>query len=284
MHECKMANSLKDQERKHYFVDEAGDANLFSSKGQVIIGNPGCSRFFILGVLDVQEPDNLHRELQTLRKDLLADPYFKDVPSMQPEARKSAVSFHAKDDVPEVRREVFRVLKDRPMSFMAVVKEKVKVLEYVRGRNQQDPNYRYHPNELYDLLVRRLFKTLQHKADVIDVYFSKRGKADRTKALQNALKAGRMRFEEQYGTSYQSRVHIHPSESNKLGCLQAADYFLWSLQRLYERLEDRYVRYLWQSFGVVIDIDDTREKEYGAYYSQERPLTIEDIKNRKPGI
>jgi hypothetical protein len=40
----------------------------------------------------------------------LADPYFKGVPSMQADAKKTALFFHAKDDLPEVRREVFRVL------------------------------------------------------------------------------------------------------------------------------------------------------------------------------
>ena len=55
--------------------------------------------------------------------------------------------------------------------------------------------------------------------------------------------------------------------------LQAADYFLWALQRLYERHEDRYVEYLWPRFRLVMDIDDTRETPYGVYYTEKRPLT-----------
>ena len=43
----------------HYFVDEAGDPVLFNAKGRVIAGTEGCSRFFILGNLDVAEPDRL---------------------------------------------------------------------------------------------------------------------------------------------------------------------------------------------------------------------------------
>jgi len=38
---------------RHYFVDEAGDAVLFNKKGLVIVGTHGCSRYFILGLLDV---------------------------------------------------------------------------------------------------------------------------------------------------------------------------------------------------------------------------------------
>ena len=95
---------------RKYFVDEAGDATLFSEKGKVIIGSPGCSRYFILGVLDVPDPEALNTDLEALRAQLLVDPYFKKVPSMQPVEKKTLLAFHAKDDVPEVRREVFNLL------------------------------------------------------------------------------------------------------------------------------------------------------------------------------
>ena len=88
-------------------MDEAGDANLFNKKGRLRLGAEGCSRYFILGILDVPDPDRLSQELNSIRAQLLADPYFKKVPSMQSEAHKTAQAFHAKDDVPEVRREVF---------------------------------------------------------------------------------------------------------------------------------------------------------------------------------
>ncbi|MBI2506445.1 MAG: hypothetical protein HYW07_24785 [Candidatus Latescibacteria bacterium] len=46
-----------------YFVDEAGDGTLFEGKGWVIVGQPGCSRYFILWVLDVPRPDDLGHAL-----------------------------------------------------------------------------------------------------------------------------------------------------------------------------------------------------------------------------
>ena len=61
-------------------------------------------------------------ELAALRAQLLSDPYFKGVPSMLPEAKKTALFFHAKDDLPEVRREVFKVLERHDFSFYAVVR------------------------------------------------------------------------------------------------------------------------------------------------------------------
>lgn len=268
----------------HYFVDEAGDGTLFSAKGQIIIGTEGCSRYFILGVLEVSNPEGLNRDIESLRKKLLADPYFKKVPSIQPEAKKTAVVFHATDDIPEVRREVFNLLLHHDLNFLAAVKDKRKVLEYVRQRNQIDAAYRYHPNELYDYMVRRLFKNLIHKADEYNITFSKRGKSDRTAALRKALEAAQARFVAQWGVNSQSLVNVIPCNSIGTPCLQAADYFLWALQRFYERREDRYIEYMWPEFRLVHDIDDTRQDQYGAYYTKKKPLILAALEKDLPGI
>jgi hypothetical protein len=66
-----------------YFVDEASDRTLFNRKGRLIVGDEGCSRFFMLGKLEIEEPAVLSAQLATLRHELVADPYFKAVPSMQ---------------------------------------------------------------------------------------------------------------------------------------------------------------------------------------------------------
>ena len=133
----------------HYFVDESGDGVLFNSKGRVLAGQPdGAMGTFMLGLLEVHDPQALSAELAQLRADLMADPYFKGVPSFQPERGKTAVAFHAKDDLPEVRREVFKLLLRHPIKFYAVVRNMQAVLAYVRERNARSGTYRYHPNEL----------------------------------------------------------------------------------------------------------------------------------------
>jgi hypothetical protein len=143
---------------RRYFVDEAGDPTLFDRRGNVVVGEQGCSRFFMLGLLHATDPGALARDLAQLRSQLLADPYFHKVPSMQPEAHKTALFFHAKDDVAEVRREVFAVLRRHPLRFFAEVREKRRIVTYVLQRNAASPEYRYHANELYDTMVSRLFK------------------------------------------------------------------------------------------------------------------------------
>ena len=269
---------------RYYFVDEAGDTTIFGQHGKVLIGEPGCSRYFILGVLDVPDPAVLHNELEALRQSLLADPYFKKVPSMQPEAQKTALMFHAKDDVPEVRREVFTLLQKHEFRFLAVVRDKRKVLEYVHRRNTLDLTYRYTPNDLYDYMVRVLFKNLLHKDERYEIYFSKRWKQDRTQALRAALKTAQERFAQQWGIATSPDIVVIPKSSQESGGFQAADYFLWSLQRFYERREDRYLDLLWNSFRLVHDLDDTRTTRYGVYYTQKKPLTLAALENDLPGI
>jgi hypothetical protein len=61
---------------RHYFVDEAGDGTLFDARGQVIVGREGCSHYFILGVLDVADPERLSRDLH----DLLTTAALNDLP------------------------------------------------------------------------------------------------------------------------------------------------------------------------------------------------------------
>ena len=188
-------------------------------------------------------------------------------------AGKTALRFHATDDVPEVRKQVFECLAGENIGFRAVVRDKRSVLEYVRGRNALDPTYRYSPNELYDSLVRRLFRNHLHKHDQYQVMSARRGASDRARALRVALEMARARFAERYGVVGKAAISIQSAAPESSAGLQAVDYFLWALQRLYEMGEDRYITYLWSCVRLVHDIDDTRIAPYGIYYSKRKPLT-----------
>jgi hypothetical protein len=258
---------------RSYFVDEGGDSTLFDRKGKVLVGTPGCSRFFILGLLDDPAPLSLTVLLPKLHQRLLADPYFKNVPSMQYDRQKTALCFHAKDDLPEVRREVFSLLRNTPdLRFFAVVTDKLRVLEYVHQRNELESSYRYHANEMYDFLVRRLFKDRLHKDAGYQINFARRGNSDRTAALQSALQAARQHFTARWGITSQAPIQVLAGDPRWSAGLQAVDYFVWALQRLYETGEERYLEYLWPSVRLVHDIDDTRKAAYGVYYTQKNPL------------
>ncbi len=261
-------------------MDEAGDGVLFSAKGQVLIGKAGCSQFFVLGAISLADEVAVTRELSELRKRLLNDLYFKDVPSMQLKAGKTAVAFHAKDDLAEIRRDVFNVLVRHPAKFCAVVREKAKVLEYVRQRNEQDPTYRYRQNELYDSLVRRLFKNLLHKDEGYRIFFAKRGGSDRTAALQTALLQARERFTQEKRIVADAPIQVQAATPEICAALQVVDYYLWALQRLFEKGDDRFVCFLSASFSLVHDVDDTRTNQYGEYYDKRRPLSKVALEGR----
>ncbi|MDD2710990.1 MAG: hypothetical protein PHV34_23685 [Verrucomicrobiae bacterium] len=195
-----------------------------------------------------------------LRRQLLSDPYFKNVPSMKVEEGKTALFFHAKDDLPEVRREMFKLLGSHRLHFSAVVRDKQSVLAYVRSRNENSSEYRYRADELYDYMLRRLFKQRLHLHAAYHVVFARRGKSDRTKALRHALETSRERFADDQGIDNNASLEILPSSPVREAGLQAVDYFLWALQRVFERHEDRFIQLLWPQCSLIVDMDDTREK------------------------
>ena len=262
---------------RHYYVDEAGDPNLFKRRGKVIVGKDGCSSYFILGLADVEEPVRVSQELTALRNRLLADPYFKGVPSFDPARKKTAIAFHAKDDVAEVRREVFQFLLRQPIRFYAVVRNKQVIVDKISEHVKDKPTYRYHPNQPYDKCVSQLFRERLHKDDGYTIHFAKRGSSDRTEALQNALNAARRNFHSKFGIEATAPIEINAGEPKTTVNLQVADYYLWALQRLYERREDRFLKLLWEQVGLIRDVDDTREKGYGVYYTKEKELTAESL-------
>ena len=260
---------------RYDFVDEAGDATLFAGRGKLNVGTEGCSNYFMLGKLDIDEPERLANELTELRAELLADPYFRGVPSLQPERRRTAIAFHAKDDPAEVRHQVFKLLLRHQVRFFAVVRDKRVIADKVLEHNQRQPKYRYHPNQLYDRCVSQLFKERLHQEAGYTIHFARRGASDRTEALEKALEAARNEFRQRWGIVGTAPIEIIPSNSRDVAGLQAVDYFLWALQRFYERGEDRFVRLIWPQTKLVLDVDDTRTAPYGVYYTQSNPLTLE---------
>lgn len=270
-----MSDTSQQPAIRYYFVDEAGDPMLFNRKKLLAVGNAGCSTYFILGKVDVEQPTTVATGLESLRQQLLADPYFSGVPSMQPEQKKTALGFHAKDDLPEVRREVFKWLASQPIRFYAVVRDKRVIAEKVLEHNRKKPTYLYHPNQLYDRCISQLFRERLHKHDGYKIYFARRGSSDRTEALRKALEAARTSFHRKWGIAGTAPIEIIAANCNDVVCLQVADYCLWALQRFYERGEDRFMNLLATKVGLIHDVDDTRASPAGAYYTQRNPLTLD---------
>jgi hypothetical protein len=269
----------------HYFVDEAGDPTLFNRKGRLIVGDEGCSRYFLLGKLEIEGPEVLSAQLTALRQDLVADPYFKGVPSMQPGHRKTALAFHAKDDIPEVRREVYRLLQNAKVRFYAVVRDKTNLVTYVQQQNARDAGYHYRENEQYDILVRELFGKLHHMADEVRICFAKRGNKSRNAAFREALEQAATAFAQSFGFAHPATNDVLSSAPPHCPGLQAVDYYLWALQRFYERGEERFLDLIWPQVGEIHDLDRLENGRRGVFYTKHKPLDLAAFEGTKgPGI
>ena len=297
--EADRAGAASPIDELHLFVDEAGDPNLFDASGTVIVETNGCSRFFIMGKLEVENPDLLAARLTDLRTELLADPYFAGVPSFQLGRKKTAVQFHAKDDVPEVRYLVFELVRSmgRDLRFHAVVCDKHQLARGEAAKREKDTTYRYRPDDLYDGLVRTLFRKFHGHADAYNLSVAKRGLKTRNQALTAALQHAERDFESRFGFRRGGNWTIAIADPRTTVCLQAVDYFLWAVQRFYEQRrdgrsedvrprEDRYLNLLWPQIAEIHDLD--YGPDIGTYFGPQRPLTIEvrfpdkPPKKRKP--
>lgn len=291
----------------HHFVDEAGDPTLFNAKGDIIVESLGCSRFFMIGVLEVDEPDILAKALTDLRTHLLADPFFAGVDSFRPERKKTAVAFHAKDDVDAVRREVFQLLREQgpKIRFHVVAADKAVIANGEQAKRSVDSKYRYRPDSLYDELTGELFSGMHRFADEHRLCVAQRGNKQRNEAIRAALAKADSTFESRFGFRRKGQWTIEVSDPIRRVCLQAADYFLWAVQRFFEIRfdqatkslvldkttgapvrEDRFLNLVWPQITEIHDLHFGTD--HGSRWSHARPLTIAErfppSKIKKPRI
>lgn len=276
------------------YVDEAGTPDIFDSKGRTNIGNNGCSCFFILGMLEVHEPEELVTALTDLREELISDPYFATTESFKPERKKTALQFHAKDDLPEVRVKVFDLLRTfgSTLRFRAVVCDKAIIRQREETLRAESATYRYKPDNLYDELARGLFAKFTRMADQYLLYVAKRGAKDRNAALLSALEQAESDFYDRFGFSRGGKDVWQETVTNpeRTVCLQAADYFLWALQRFYEPREhpstgeiiheDRYLNAMWPQVSQIHDMNYGPVQ--GTFFTQTNRLTVSARFGPKP--
>lgn len=264
-----------------FYVDEAGDGVLFGPKGRNRLNDADAPKFFMLGMVRCASDAEAAAALENLRKELLGHPLYASIYSLQSAEQKTARAFHGKDDHSDIRAKVFELLLTLDFKFYAVVKDMRAVLRYVEGRNRMHADYRYHPNELYDLTVRMLFKQRIHTEDHYLITFARRGKSDRTGALMEQLERTRASFLAEHDLNHQPELEILPAYPWEQPCLQIADYCLWALQRCYERHEARFLNALWPKVSLIHDVDNPHGKKYGTYMTRESsPPDPEKIKSR----
>lgn len=196
---------------------------------------------------------------------------------MQREQRKTALVFHAKDDLPEVRREVFALLPSLRAKVQVVVRRKVALADQAQAAFQLTGN-KIDANHVYDDLVKRLFRNLLHKADENQITFARRGKSPRQAALESAIAGAKRNFQRRWRIASDRPTRVFSAVPSQSAGLQVVDYFLWALQRMYERGEDRFFNLLTPHYRLIMDLDDKRRRPYGEWYSDSNPLELKKMK------
>lgn len=257
---------MKDPQPGHnyFFVDESGDPTFYDRQGNLIVGNAGCSSILILGFIETQSPQLLRRSILALQHKIVTDPYFQEFPSLA----KTAVAFHAKDDVPEVRYQVFKCLAALEFRAQFIVARKIERV----FRN----SFSAREDEFYDHLITKLFENILHRYTHNTIYFAKRGSRDRQSPLFRAIQRGQVRFERRWKHTMATTFDIQAQTPGGEPCLSIVDYMNWAVYRAFTRGEMRYYRTVEEKVSLLVDLYDT-DRYPKNWYNRRNPFDVTKI-------
>ncbi len=247
-----------------YFVDESGDPTFYDAHGNLIVGQEGCSPILILGFVETSNPRALRPALAELHVQLAADEYLKGIDSMA----KTNVAFHAKDDAPEVRQAVFKLLHELDFKAQFIVARKIERVFRT--------SFHAREGEFYDYLVSRLFQNALHRYSHNHIYFSRRGTRVRQAPLEQAIYQGIARFEGKWNKKVSTEITIAPQTAVGEPCLQIVDYMNWAVQRAFVRGEMRYYRFVEEKVSLLVDLYDVAKYPRN-WYNRDNPFDISKI-------
>jgi hypothetical protein len=235
----------------HRFMDEAGDTTFYG-KGKIpIVGNEGVSNCFILGMLKIKEPlDNVRNQIIELQNQIASDPYFNVVPSVIKKVNSTGYFLHAKDDIPEERKLGFDLIKKIDCSFEAVVGRKIYSL-YQNKHNGKEV-------EFYADLLSHLLKNKLNAYETLVLNISHLGQCTSHLNLSKGLnKAIDKSYSKNTLKNNDCKVVFNVQYPTNEPILNLADYFCWSIQRIFEKGETRYYDYIRDQISLVVDLYDT---------------------------
>jgi hypothetical protein len=247
-----------------FFVDESGDPTFYDQRGNLIVGQQGCSPILLLGFIETPDPQPIRKALLALHQAIVLDPYFQGVPSLE----KTRIAFHAKDDLPEIRFQVYKLLATLDFKAQFIVARKIERV----FRNNFDAK----ETKFYDHLVSQLFKRSLHRYQDNFIYFAKRGSRERQEPLENAIHRGIHEFEQTWNTQVNTRLHIQSQTPVGEPCLSVIDYMNWAVYRALTRREMRFYRVVEQKVSFLLDLYDY-DKYPNNWYSRKNPFDIEKI-------
>ena len=256
----------------YFFVDESGDTTFYNRNSEWIVGKEnGASKILLMGFIRTTEPEFLRKKINELKDLVLNDEYLKSIPSM----KKTKIAFHAKDDCPEVRYNVFKLLKDLPFTCNIVVARKTKhVFDKFSGDTQK----------LYDSLITSLFKNVLHLSNNNYIYIATRGSRKRQEPLEQAIQVSLKYTENRLNTKIDlTHQKVIPQTPSGEVCLQIIDYCNWAMQRAILHNDMRYYNFFKEKFGLIVDIYDYKTG-WKNFYNKRNPFDIKKISPLRLGI
>ena len=259
---------IEDKTKRYYFVDESGDPNFLGRGKTNLLENGKASKYFMVGYLELSDPNLLNQKFATIRKEIAADSFLNIVPSV----KNSIKCFHANKDCREVQERVFKVLKETDFSFHAVVMEK--------HIDQFITKFQGKRSSFYAYLVERLMENRLHLYPEIDIYFSKMDAVTNEENMWAALDRAKDRFLKKWKEKKSGNIRIFMQQPNQIAGLQAVDYVLWGIHRVYNYQDFRYYHFLQEKISLVHDLNHGKPY-YGTYFTHKKPLTKERFSEKK---
>lgn len=255
----------KTQEGESYFfLDESGDPVFYDAKGNLIVGQPGCSPLLIIGFIETQDPVPLRQAVLDLQQEVCNDPYFKHIPSLA----RTAIAFHAKDDAPEIRYLFYKLIRELDFTAQFVVARKIEKI----FRN----DFRADENRYYNHFVSKAFKDVLHRYRFNYITFAVRGSRARQRPFLRAILQAKDVFEDEHG-KVDASITVQPQAPSGEPCLSIIDYVSWALQRAYIKREMRYYDYIGDKVRLIRDLYDDINYPNNRYFHKGRRRNKENL-------
>jgi hypothetical protein len=250
------------QGQNWYFVDETGDPVFYDRRGNLIVGQEGCSPILGLGFVESTDPGSIRRALAELHAQIAVDAYLQEIPSIW----KTDRAFHAKDDASEVRYLVYQCLARQEFKAQFIVARKIEGIFR--------DSFHARETEFYDYLVSHLFDKVLHRHTHNRIYFAQRGTRKRQAALEQAIRRGVAAFEARWKTRVETEIVVEPQTAVGEPCLQVVDYMNWAVYRAFVKREMRYYRFMEDKVSLLVDLYD-RDNYPRSWYDRRNRFDIE---------
>jgi len=252
----------------HRFLDESGDTTFFGKGYRDIVGQQGVSLTFGIGMLKVKATlDSMRRKVVELQAQVEQDDYLNVIPSIQRKISRGGFFFHATDDPPEVREIMYKFIRTVDCSFEMVVARKIQDI-FARKHHGKE-------SEFYADILSHLLKNKLRAGTKLILNIAHRKNSTSNRNLEEALTKVHSRAKKRYDRSeLTTQVVFNIQNQRTEPLLNIADYFCWSVQRIFEKGETRYYDYIRNQISVVIDLYD--QSGYAGsqnYYRRNNPLT-----------